>query len=60
MNRVEVRRICQYCVHRAKEDPDKSADYGRDLERAQEYERLFNTQLRVSGQSVGTGTGDAP
>ena len=60
MNRVEGRRICQYCVNRAKDDPDKSASYGRDLERAQEYERLFNRQLRVSGQSVGTGARDAP
>ena len=60
MGRVENRRIYQYCVNRARDDPDKSAEYGRDLERAQEYERIFNTQLRVSGQSVGAGSSDAP
>ena len=50
--RVERRRLCQYCLNRASEDPDKSADYGRDLERAREYELIFNTQLTESGQSV--------
>ncbi|OLP78092.1 Retrovirus-related Pol polyprotein from transposon TNT 1-94 [Symbiodinium microadriaticum] len=52
MGRVENRRIYQYCVNRARDDPDKSAEYGRDLERAQEYERIFNTQLRVSGKAT--------
>ena len=50
--RVERRRICQYCLRRAGDDPDKSADYGRDLQRAREYEDLFNTTLQTSGQSV--------
>ncbi|CAE7330401.1 unnamed protein product, partial [Symbiodinium sp. CCMP2456] len=58
-DRVEKRRICQYCVNRAQDDPDKSADYGRDLERAREYERVFNSQLRVSGQSVASPSSDA-
>ncbi|CAE7239682.1 unnamed protein product [Symbiodinium sp. CCMP2456] len=58
-DRVEKRRICQYCVNRAQDDPDKSADYGRDLERAREYERVFNSQLRVSGQSVASASSDA-
>ena len=52
-SRVENRRLCQYCYARAADDPDKSADYGRDLERAQEYERVFNTTLLTSGQSSG-------
>ncbi|CAE7254018.1 unnamed protein product [Symbiodinium sp. CCMP2592] len=51
MQRVERRRLCQYCSHRAADDPDKAADYGRDLERAREYERVFNTTLLQSGQS---------
>ena len=50
--KVERRRICQYCLNRASEDPDKSADYGRDLERAREYEQLYNTTLTSSGQST--------
>ncbi|CAE7486493.1 GIP [Symbiodinium sp. CCMP2592] len=49
-DRVERRRLCLYCLHRAEEDPDKTANYGEDLARAQEYERIFNTQLQVSGQ----------
>ena len=59
LGRVEHRRICQYCLNRTKEDPDKSADYFRDLERAREYETLFNTTLRTSGQQS-RGSGDAP
>ena len=51
-DRVERRRLCQYCLNRADEDPDKRANYGEDLARAQEYERMFNTQLRTSGQPV--------
>ena len=50
--KVERRRICNYCLNRASEDPDKSANYGRDLERAREYEELFNTTLATSGQST--------
>ncbi|CAE7623069.1 unnamed protein product [Symbiodinium sp. CCMP2592] len=50
-DRVQRRRLCQFCSNRAAEDPDKTPDYGRDLERAHEYERVFNTTLRVSGQS---------
>ena len=50
--KVERRRICLYCLNRATEDPDKSANYGRDLERAREYEDLFNTTLATSGQST--------
>ena len=52
-NRVEHRRLCQYCFARAADDPDKSANYGRDLERAREYEQVFNTTLSTSGQSSG-------
>ncbi|OLP75136.1 Retrovirus-related Pol polyprotein from transposon TNT 1-94 [Symbiodinium microadriaticum] len=51
--KVQRRRLCQYCYSRAVEDPDKSADYGRDLQRAREYEDLFNTTLQTSGQSSG-------
>ena len=58
LGRVEHRRICQYCLNRTKEDPDKSADYFRDLERAREYENLFNTTLRTSGQRA-RGSNDA-
>ena len=58
LGRVEHRRICQYCLNRTKEDPDKSADYFRDLERAREYETLFNTTLRTSGQRA-RGSDDA-
>ena len=49
--KVERRRLCQYCSNRAAEDPDKMPDFGRDLERAREYERVFNTTLLSSGQS---------
>ena len=49
--RVERRRLCQYCRNRAVEDPDKTPEYGCDLERAREYERVFNTTLLTSGQS---------
>ena len=45
-------------MNRAKEDPDKSAEYGRDLERAKAYEDLFNTRLTTSGRSVARGSGD--
>ena len=58
LSKVERRRICQYCVNRAKEDPDKSAEYGRDLERAKAYEDLFNTRLTTSGRSVARSSGD--
>ncbi|CAE7218690.1 unnamed protein product [Symbiodinium sp. CCMP2456] len=51
-DKVERRRLCQYCLNRAGDDPDKHANYGADLERAREYERIFNTQLQQSGQSV--------
>ena len=50
--KVERRRICNYCLNRASDDPDKSTNYGRDLERAREYEDLFNTTLATSGQST--------
>ena len=49
--KVEKRRLCQYCSHRAEDDPDKIARYGEDLARAREYEDLFNTTLTTSGQS---------
>ena len=51
LGRVENRRLCQYCSHRAEDDPDKVARYGQDLARAKEYEDLFNTTLTTSGQS---------
>ncbi|CAE7630141.1 unnamed protein product [Symbiodinium sp. CCMP2592] len=51
LQKVERRRLCRYCSNRANEDPDKTPDYGRDLERAREYERVFNTTLTTSGQS---------
>ena len=51
LQRVERRRLCQYCSNRAADDPDKTPEYGRDLERAREYERAFNTTLLASGQS---------
>ncbi|CAE7303462.1 unnamed protein product, partial [Symbiodinium sp. KB8] len=59
LGRVEQRRICQYCLNRSKEDPDMSADYDRDLQRAQEYERIFNEQLHVSGRSASSAPSDA-
>ncbi|CAE7344119.1 unnamed protein product [Symbiodinium sp. KB8] len=59
-DRVERRRICQYCMSRSRDDPDKSADYGRDLERAKEYEQLFNTQLLTSGQRNASSSSDVP
>ena len=49
--RVQRRRLCQYCLNRAADDPDKTPEYGRDLQRAREYEDLFNTTLTTSGQS---------
>ena len=49
--KVQRRRICQFCLNRASDDPDKSPDYDRDLERAREYERIFETTLHSSGQS---------
>ena len=49
--RVQRRRLCQYCLNRSEDDPDKRASYADDLERAREYERIFNTELRASGQS---------
>ena len=49
--RVQRRRLCQYCLNRSEDDPDKRASYADDLVRAREYERVFNTELRVSGQS---------
>ena len=51
-DRVERRRLCQYCLNRADGDPDKTANYGDDLARAQEYERVFNMQLQTSGQPI--------
>ena len=45
-------------MSRSRDDPDKSADYGRDLERAKEYEQLFNTQLLTSGQSNASSSSD--
>ena len=49
--KVQRRRICQFCLNRASDDPDKTPDYDRDLERAREYERTFETTLHSSGQS---------
>ena len=49
--KVQRRRLCQYCLNRSADDPDKAPDYGRDLARAREYEELFNTTLTTSGQS---------
>ncbi|CAE7238296.1 unnamed protein product [Symbiodinium sp. CCMP2592] len=49
--RVQRKRICNYCLNRAEDDPDKRVNYADDLERAREYERVFNTQLLRSGQS---------
>lgn len=51
-DRVERRRLCQYCLNRVDGDPDKTANYGDDLARAQEYERVFNMQLQTSGQPI--------
>ena len=31
-DRVQQRRICQFCLRRAEDDPDKSADYGGALQ----------------------------